>query len=159
MLPVVNNSGAICNSWKLDPATLRFPLRGMLPYDKVTHPASAQLHVHTGINGNGCFGRWVQDLFEPQTVLLRYVLEQPYSREMVCNMLGLNKQVKNRMKTFLICFLWHFSMFYTTFFLLDLTAPFGLFLDYENFSSSVFLCSFFVCFVIPLKPITTWIPL
>ncbi|KAJ3607191.1 hypothetical protein NHX12_026704 [Muraenolepis orangiensis] len=46
LLPVVNNSGAICNSWKLDPSTLRFPLRGMLPYDK--------------------------DLFEPQTGLLRY---------------------------------------------------------------------------------------
>ncbi|CAL8313929.1 unnamed protein product [Lota lota] len=69
LLPVVNNSGAICNSWKLDPSTLRFPLRGMLPYDK--------------------------DLFEPQTGLLRYVLEQPYSREMVCNMLGLNKQTLN----------------------------------------------------------------
>ncbi|KAI2652422.1 Mediator of RNA polymerase II transcription subunit 23 [Labeo rohita] len=67
LLPVVNNSGAICNSWKLDPTTLRFPLRGMLPYDK--------------------------DLFDPQTGLLRYVLEQPYSRDMVCNMLGLNKQV------------------------------------------------------------------
>lgn len=36
LLPVVNNSGAICNSWKLDPTTLRFPLKGMLPYDKVT---------------------------------------------------------------------------------------------------------------------------
>ncbi|KAK7906948.1 hypothetical protein WMY93_015560 [Mugilogobius chulae] len=70
LLPVVNNSGAICNSWKLDTTTLRFPLRGMLPYDK--------------------------DLFEPQTGLLRYVLEQPYSREMVCNMLGLNKQHKQR---------------------------------------------------------------
>uniref|UniRef100_W5KU24 Mediator of RNA polymerase II transcription subunit 23 n=1 Tax=Astyanax mexicanus TaxID=7994 RepID=W5KU24_ASTMX len=70
LLPVVNNSGAICNSWKLDPATLRFPLKGMLPYDK--------------------------DLFEPQTGLLRYVLEQPYSRDMVCNMLGLNKQHKQR---------------------------------------------------------------
>lgn len=35
-----------------------------------------------------------QELFEPQTGLLRYVLEQPYSREMVCNMLGLNKQVR-----------------------------------------------------------------
>ncbi|KAJ8008996.1 hypothetical protein DPEC_G00084220 [Dallia pectoralis] len=70
LLPVVNNSGAICNSWKLDPTTLRFPLRGMLPYDK--------------------------DLFEPQTGLLRYVLEQPYSRDMVCNMLGLNKQHKQR---------------------------------------------------------------
>ncbi|MGH0155386.1 UNVERIFIED_CONTAM: hypothetical protein FKN15_066795 [Acipenser sinensis] len=70
LLPVVNNSGAICNSWKLDPTTLRFPLRGLLPYDK--------------------------DLFEPQTGLLRYVLEQPYSRDMVCNMLGLNKQHKQR---------------------------------------------------------------
>ncbi|XP_036942158.1 mediator of RNA polymerase II transcription subunit 23 isoform X1 [Acanthopagrus latus] len=69
LLPVVNNSGAICNSWKLDPTTLRFPLKGMLPFDK--------------------------DLFEPQTGLLRYVLEQPYSREMVCNMLGLNKQTLN----------------------------------------------------------------
>ncbi|XP_076872671.1 mediator of RNA polymerase II transcription subunit 23 isoform X1 [Brachyhypopomus gauderio] len=69
LLPVVNNSGAICNSWKLDPATLRFPLKGMLPYDK--------------------------DLFDPQTGLLRYVLEQPYSRDMVCNMLGLNKQTLN----------------------------------------------------------------
>ncbi|KAM5229165.1 mediator of RNA polymerase II transcription subunit 23 isoform 5-T5 [Ctenodactylus gundi] len=70
LLPVVNNSGAICNSWKLDPTTLRFPLKGLLPYDK--------------------------DLFEPQTALLRYVLEQPYSRDMVCNMLGLNKQHKQR---------------------------------------------------------------
>uniref|UniRef100_A0A4W3IBS6 Mediator of RNA polymerase II transcription subunit 23 n=1 Tax=Callorhinchus milii TaxID=7868 RepID=A0A4W3IBS6_CALMI len=70
LLPVVNNSGAICNSWKLDPTTLRFPLRGLLPYDK--------------------------DLFDPQTALLRYVLEQPYSRDMVCNMLGLNKQHKQR---------------------------------------------------------------
>uniref|UniRef100_A0A3Q3JPP4 Mediator of RNA polymerase II transcription subunit 23 n=1 Tax=Monopterus albus TaxID=43700 RepID=A0A3Q3JPP4_MONAL len=70
LLPVVNNSGAICNSWKLDPTTLRFPLRGLLPFDK--------------------------DLFEPQTFLLRYVLEQPYSRDMVCNMLGLNKAFKQR---------------------------------------------------------------
>ncbi|CAG01794.1 unnamed protein product [Tetraodon nigroviridis] len=69
LLPVVNNSGAICNSWKLDPSTLHFPLKGMLPFDK--------------------------ELFEPQTGLLRYVLEQPYSREMVCNMLGLNKQTLN----------------------------------------------------------------
>ncbi|KQK77519.1 hypothetical protein AAES_125189 [Amazona aestiva] len=37
-----------------------------------------------------------EDLFEPQTALLRYVLEQPYSRDMVCNMLGLNKQHKQR---------------------------------------------------------------
>ncbi len=35
----------------------------------------------------------LQQLFEPQTPLLRYVLEQPYSRDMVCNILSLNKQV------------------------------------------------------------------
>lgn len=29
----------------------------------------------------------------PQTALLRYVLEQPYSRDTVCIMLNLNKQV------------------------------------------------------------------
>ncbi|KAL1420488.1 hypothetical protein MTO96_024306 [Rhipicephalus appendiculatus] len=33
---------------------------------------------------------------QPQTELLRYVLEQPYSREMVCSMLGLTKQQKQR---------------------------------------------------------------
>ncbi|KAL3221335.1 hypothetical protein MRX96_005071 [Rhipicephalus microplus] len=33
---------------------------------------------------------------QPQTELLRYVLEQPYSREMVCSMLGLSKQQKQR---------------------------------------------------------------
>ncbi|KTG03893.1 hypothetical protein cypCar_00013356 [Cyprinus carpio] len=70
LLPVVNNSGVICSSWKLDPSTLCFPLRGMLPYDK--------------------------ELSEPQTGLLRYVLEQPYSRDMVCNMLGINKEVSLR---------------------------------------------------------------
>lgn len=97
LLPVVNNSGAICNSWKLDPTTLRFPLKGMLPFDKVGFWPVHMLKV--------CWGMcllWfrsiiplviLQDLFEPQTGLLRYVLEQPYSREMVCNMLGLNKQV------------------------------------------------------------------
>lgn len=42
LLPVVNNSGAICNSWKLDPTTLRFPLKGMLPFDKV---AFGPVHV------------------------------------------------------------------------------------------------------------------
>uniref|UniRef100_A0A8C2FL38 Mediator of RNA polymerase II transcription subunit 23 n=1 Tax=Cyprinus carpio TaxID=7962 RepID=A0A8C2FL38_CYPCA len=47
LLPVVNNSGVICNSWKLDPSTLCFPLRGMLPYDKVplsTSPNNQYVH-------------------------------------------------------------------------------------------------------------------
>lgn len=69
MLPVVEHSGYAdhLSPWKLDPGTLKFTLKGILPYDK--------------------------ELLEPQTGLLRYVLEQPYSRDMVCCMLGLVKQV------------------------------------------------------------------
>uniref|UniRef100_K1Q882 Mediator of RNA polymerase II transcription subunit 23 n=1 Tax=Magallana gigas TaxID=29159 RepID=K1Q882_MAGGI len=68
LLPVVGYSIAISTSnvWRLSSSCLKFPLNGPLPYDK--------------------------ELSEPQTGLLRYVLEQPYSRDMVCNMLGLNKQ-------------------------------------------------------------------
>ncbi|XP_014240192.1 mediator of RNA polymerase II transcription subunit 23 [Cimex lectularius] len=73
MLPVVEHSGYadhLINPWKLDPNTLKLALKGNLPYDK--------------------------SLTEPQTNLLRYVLEQPYSRDMVCSMLGLQKQHKQR---------------------------------------------------------------
>ncbi|KAF4521375.1 hypothetical protein B566_EDAN006964 [Ephemera danica] len=69
MLPVVEHSGYadhLVNPWKLDAATLKLSLKGSLPYDR--------------------------ELLEPQTRLLRYVLEQPYSRDMVCSMLGLQKQ-------------------------------------------------------------------
>ncbi|XP_013404828.1 mediator of RNA polymerase II transcription subunit 23 [Lingula anatina] len=69
LLPVVGHSSTTASAWRLTP-TLKFPLHGPLPYDK-----EAQ---------------------ELQTDLLRYVLEQPYSRDMVCNMLSLNKQVKLR---------------------------------------------------------------
>ncbi|XP_063241500.1 mediator of RNA polymerase II transcription subunit 23 [Bacillus rossius redtenbacheri] len=73
MLPVVEHSGYadhLINPWRLDPATLKFSLKGNLPYDR--------------------------ELLQPQTGLLRYVLEQPYSRDMVCSMLGLQKQHKQR---------------------------------------------------------------
>ncbi|KAK6627240.1 Mediator of RNA polymerase II transcription subunit 23 [Polyplax serrata] len=72
LLPVVEHSGYAdhLSPWKLDPSTLKFTLKGILPYDK--------------------------ELVEPQTGLLRYVLEQPYSRDMVCCMLGLVKQHKQR---------------------------------------------------------------
>ncbi|KAJ8305857.1 hypothetical protein KUTeg_016402 [Tegillarca granosa] len=70
LLPIVGHSLATCLVWRLNSSNLKFPLNGPLPYDR--------------------------DLHEPQTGLLRYVLEQPYSREMVGNMLGLNKQVKQR---------------------------------------------------------------
>ncbi|KAF8792022.1 Mediator of RNA polymerase II transcription like protein [Argiope bruennichi] len=70
LLPVVGHSATLGNVWKLDPVTAKAPLRGLLPYNK--------------------------ELLEPQTSLLRYVLEQPYSREMVCSMLGVSKQQKQR---------------------------------------------------------------
>ncbi|CAG9771045.1 unnamed protein product [Ceutorhynchus assimilis] len=71
MRPVVEHSGCpehLVNPWKLDPLNLRFGLKGTLPYEP--------------------------ELLEKQTGLLRYVLEQPYSRDMVCGMLCLNKQHK-----------------------------------------------------------------
>ncbi|XP_022090298.1 mediator of RNA polymerase II transcription subunit 23-like isoform X2 [Acanthaster planci] len=70
LLPVVGHFNATHNSWKLDPVTLMFPLKGLLPYDK--------------------------EQTQRQTNLLRYVLEQPYSRDMVRTILGLNIQQKQR---------------------------------------------------------------
>ncbi|XP_066249832.1 mediator of RNA polymerase II transcription subunit 23 [Euwallacea similis] len=73
MRPVVKYSGCsdyLLSQWKLDPITLSFGIKRGLPYDP--------------------------ELLEKQTGLLRYVLGQPYSRDMVCHMLGLNKQYKDR---------------------------------------------------------------
>lgn len=70
MLPVVEHSGCaehLVHPWKLDSTTLKLSLKGSLPYEK--------------------------SLLEPQIHLLRYVMKQPYSRDMVCTMLGLQKQV------------------------------------------------------------------
>ncbi|KAK6167600.1 hypothetical protein SNE40_021588 [Patella caerulea] len=70
LLPVVGHSVSTNNVWRLNTNTLSFMLNGPLPYEK--------------------------DLTDPQTGLMRYVLQQPYSREMASNMLGLNKQTKQR---------------------------------------------------------------
>ncbi|OWR46814.1 mediator of RNA polymerase II transcription subunit 23 isoform X1 [Danaus plexippus] len=73
MLPVVEFSGYadhLVNPWRLDPTTLKFSLKGNLPYD--------------------------DELLKPQISLLRHVLQQPYSRDMMCSMLGLQKQHKQR---------------------------------------------------------------
>ena len=75
MLPVVEHSGYgdhFITPWKLDPVTLKFNIKGNIPYEK--------------------------SLLEPQTKLLRYVLEQPYSRDMVCSMLGLPKNVSHYLR-------------------------------------------------------------
>lgn len=59
--------GETSNPWRLDPNTLKFTtLKGNLPYDS--------------------------DLTQPQIGLLRYVLQQLYSKEMVCSMLNLQKE-------------------------------------------------------------------
>lgn len=73
MLPIVEHFGyidSLINPWRLDSTTLKFTFRGILPYDA--------------------------ELMQPQTHLLRYVLEQPYSKDMVCSMLNLQKQHKQR---------------------------------------------------------------
>lgn len=73
MLPIVEHFGytdSLINPWRLDSTTLKFTFRGILPYDA--------------------------ELFMPQTKLLRYILEQPYSKDMVCSMLNLQKQHKQR---------------------------------------------------------------
>ncbi|GAB0092218.1 Mediator of RNA polymerase II transcription subunit 23 [Sergentomyia squamirostris] len=73
MLPIVEHFGYadhLINPWRLDRNTLKFTLKGILPYDN--------------------------DLLQPQTALLRFVLEQPYSKDMVCSILNLQKQHKQR---------------------------------------------------------------
>ena len=70
MLPIVEHTGYsdhLVSQWLLDRNTLQLSLKGSLPYDS--------------------------ELLKPQTNLLRYVLEQPYSRDMICSMLRLQKQV------------------------------------------------------------------
>lgn len=73
MRPVVDHSGfadQLINPWRLDAHTLKFSLKGNLPYDP--------------------------EITQPQTSLLRFVLSQRYSRDMVCSMLNLQKQHKQR---------------------------------------------------------------
>lgn len=73
MLPIVEHFGytdTLINPWRLDPTTLKFAVRGILPYDA--------------------------ELSQSQKGLLRFVLEQPYSKDMVCSMLNLQKQCKVR---------------------------------------------------------------
>uniref|UniRef100_A0A1A9VQ90 Mediator of RNA polymerase II transcription subunit 23 n=1 Tax=Glossina austeni TaxID=7395 RepID=A0A1A9VQ90_GLOAU len=73
MFPIVELFGYadhLMNSWKLDPNTLKFILKDNLPYES--------------------------ELFAEQSQLLRYVLEQTCSKEMVPTMLNLQKQQKQR---------------------------------------------------------------
>uniref|UniRef100_A0A1A9W3M7 Mediator of RNA polymerase II transcription subunit 23 n=1 Tax=Glossina brevipalpis TaxID=37001 RepID=A0A1A9W3M7_9MUSC len=76
MLPIVERfdyADHLMNSRKLDRNILKFILKGSLPYEP--------------------------ELVEEQPQLLRYVLEQMYSKEMVSIMLNLQKQQKQRCNT------------------------------------------------------------
>lgn len=84
MLPIVEHtsySDHLITPWVLDRNTLQFTLKGSLPYDS--------------------------DLLKPQTNLLKYVLEQPYSRDMVCSMLKVPKTVTRMNSKFLLCLEWY----------------------------------------------------
>ncbi|KAI1287629.1 Mediator of RNA polymerase II transcription subunit 23 [Halotydeus destructor] len=70
LMPVVGYSSTLGNAWKLDPHFAKFQLKGLLPYKK--------------------------ELVQQQTTILRYVIEQPYSKDMVCAMLGLSNKLKQR---------------------------------------------------------------
>lgn len=73
MLPVVEHSGNtenLINAWRLESDTLKLHLKGYLPYD--------------------------DEFLNPQTQLVHYVLEQPYSKDMFCSMLNLNNKPKER---------------------------------------------------------------
>lgn len=75
MLPIVELFGytdTLISPWKMDLATLKFTHRGILPYEP--------------------------ELQQPQKNLLRYVLEQPYSKDMVSAMLSLPKPVSDAEK-------------------------------------------------------------
>lgn len=68
LYPIVGYSSTLNYSWQLHAASAKFQLKGQIPYSK--------------------------ELLEPQAGLLRYVLEQPYSREMIYFMLSLTSKQK-----------------------------------------------------------------
>ncbi|XP_042237503.1 mediator of RNA polymerase II transcription subunit 23-like [Homarus americanus] len=71
--PIVEHTGhnsPSINSWKLDSVSLKFQLKGALPYSP--------------------------ELLEPQPSLLRYIMRQPYPREMVCTVIDIPKKQKQR---------------------------------------------------------------
>ena len=77
MRPVVEQNGKAhaISSWKMDPHSLKFLLKQTLTYEKVL-PFS-------------------KSLCEPQTSLLRYILKQPYSKDLVNSVLGVQKPRKD----------------------------------------------------------------
>lgn len=77
MRPVVEQTGKahVVSTWKMDPHNLKFLLKGSLTYDRIL-PYS-------------------KDLVEPQRDLLLYILRQLYSKELVNNVMGVQKPRKD----------------------------------------------------------------
>ena len=77
MRPVVEQNGKAhaVSSWKMDPHSLKFLLKQNLTYEKVLP--------------------FAKNLCEPQTALLRYILKQPYSKDLVISVLGVQKPRKD----------------------------------------------------------------
>ena len=77
LLPVVEQLGRahVVSTWKLDSSSLKFFLKGTVTYERIL-PYS-------------------RDLTRPQPHLVRYLLAQPYSKELVTHVLGLQKQRKD----------------------------------------------------------------
>ena len=98
LYPIVGHSSFMSNVWKLNINSC-FNLSGPLPYDKVIYVGICVdvNYVISVIIFDLFLVFFSQDLYEPQSRLLSYVLEQPYSRDMICSMLVLNKQVSIEM--------------------------------------------------------------
>ena len=77
MRPVVEQNGKAhsISSWKMDPHSLKFFLKQNITYEKVL-PFS-------------------KSLCEPQKALLRYILKQPHSKDLVNSVLGVQKPRKD----------------------------------------------------------------
>ena len=92
VLLITGHNSPSINSWKLDTDTLKFQLKGALPY--------------------------APSLLESQPQLLQYILKQQYSREMVFSVIDIQKKVIFFFKYFSI-FLYIRSGFFSMVHLFD----------------------------------------
>jgi mediator of RNA polymerase II transcription subunit 23 len=77
LVPVVEQLGRahVLSTWKLDPASLKFLLKGTNTYERILP--------------------YCRELTQPQPHLVKYLLSQPYSKDLVNHVLGLQKPRKD----------------------------------------------------------------
>jgi len=77
LVPVVEQLGRahVMSTWKVDPVSLKFFLKGTMTYERILP--------------------YCRDLTCPQPQLIRYLLSQPYSKDLVNHVLGLQKPRKD----------------------------------------------------------------